>query len=598
MDYTKRYKLKKPQADDYYNINDFNQNSDGIDDALSSVGAVTDDAYGVEIDFTTGTITRLGAAKGLTAGSDFDDISPWQRKKCIIPVNMEEPLFYEDDDGYTESGLLDESDEHSGIGRIASVYVEQKPLWYKIVPLKVADDALGTVLVMRIYISPTPKIGFILPAEFGTDDNGKALPSYRCAYEPGLCNISGEEPQMQYMIDTEEAVNIQENIMVSVNGLGPLTSARTFTDDSEKEYGSEFAFKYMRTGYEFTEESYFLTQMLYLVEYASFETEGTSYRGETGIFGTHAIWCGKEGVSTLESGYITGFSYLMGKFYPAASSENMGIIPDTVAVNAEYSTKILHSGRNRGLFGITFSNTEHTVRFMLRKPKYVGKTQMLYDRLTGKLLTEDAEEEIEMITTGEITISDGEKGVNFHTTPYEDVITFATQNDTASISFDNDGTMTFYAPKVQVASSDGIHIKNTEIDGADIVIDADNENGILEAQTENGEDVIIRGVAMPQTSTDAVNKDYVDSRVRFFKNVVVARPLFVADSTYNDYPYKAMFTCPGVRENMMPLVVFNPNDAGRFAPIAATSLNTVTIYAKIIPDNDITIPVIRVEVTS
>ena len=79
-----------------------------------------------------------------------------------------------------------------------------------------------------------------------------------------------------------------------------------------------------------------------------------------------------------------------------------------------------------------------------------------------------------------------------------------------------------------------------------------------------------------------------------FSNVYVAAGTFVADSTYEDYPFRASVALEGVLESMIPEVVFGLLDAisGLFAPVAETYNGGVYLYATDAPEADIVVPVI------
>lgn len=79
-----------------------------------------------------------------------------------------------------------------------------------------------------------------------------------------------------------------------------------------------------------------------------------------------------------------------------------------------------------------------------------------------------------------------------------------------------------------------------------------------------------------------------------FVNTAVPVASFVADSTYEDFPYRAAVALTGVTSSMIPEVVFGVKDAmsGIFAPCAETYNGGVYIYASEAPEAAITIPTI------
>lgn len=79
-----------------------------------------------------------------------------------------------------------------------------------------------------------------------------------------------------------------------------------------------------------------------------------------------------------------------------------------------------------------------------------------------------------------------------------------------------------------------------------------------------------------------------------FNNTSVAVSAFVADTTYEDYPYRASVPLEGVLESMIPEVIFSLLDAtsGTFAPVAESYNGGVYLYASDVPEANVTVPVI------
>ena len=93
------------------------------------------------------------------------------------------------------------------------------------------------------------------------------------------------------------------------------------------------------------------------------------------------------------------------------------------------------------------------------------------------------------------------------------------------------------------------------------------------------------------TRTLSVDYTKVQSKLKSFTNVSAST--WVSDNTYANYPYKCDITCTGITVNSVVEVIFDMTEAisGDYAPICATSTDTVTIYSKV--DTAITIPVIK-----
>jgi len=79
-----------------------------------------------------------------------------------------------------------------------------------------------------------------------------------------------------------------------------------------------------------------------------------------------------------------------------------------------------------------------------------------------------------------------------------------------------------------------------------------------------------------------------------FNNTSVPASLFVADTTYEDYGFRAPVALSGVTSTMIPEVVLSLADAvsGIFAPVAESYNGGVYLYASDVPESAITIPTI------
>lgn len=89
-------------------------------------------------------------------------------------------------------------------------------------------------------------------------------------------------------------------------------------------------------------------------------------------------------------------------------------------------------------------------------------------------------------------------------------------------------------------------------------------------------------------------KEDIANQVLIFSDVSVAVDAWAEDTTYTDYPYKADVACEGVTADHKPDVTFDVAEAisGVYAPVAVTGEGVVSIYAKEIPADAITIPTI------
>ena len=83
----------------------------------------------------------------------------------------------------------------------------------------------------------------------------------------------------------------------------------------------------------------------------------------------------------------------------------------------------------------------------------------------------------------------------------------------------------------------------------------------------------------------------------YYTNKAVLTSDFTADTTYEDYLYKADIPCVGAVAGMYPNVVFAPKDAdsGNYSTVATTGNGYVRIYAVKVPTSTITILSIKLE---
>ena len=81
-----------------------------------------------------------------------------------------------------------------------------------------------------------------------------------------------------------------------------------------------------------------------------------------------------------------------------------------------------------------------------------------------------------------------------------------------------------------------------------------------------------------------------------FTNISVDTNAWIADSTYDDFPYRASVSCTGVTNEMFADVVLDPSAAieGRYASVCATYNGGVYLYASSVPAVTLIIPTILV----
>lgn len=234
------------------------------------------DVYGVEIDFVNNKITRLAGAVGKTPGADFDSINAFGgRKRCIL-TDDGVVLAYHGEPGYTETGALtqeiiigeDESAVSYPVGTHVQVMVEQPKFYYKVVPLKLEPitDGIGYHLrKARYYVSDTPKAGFKVHPAFVR--NGVEVDKiYLSAYEGSIF----DESAGTYLLGDEQIADFNADKLSSIANAKPASGlTQNLTRANTRKLANNRG-----VGWQLSDVlSVSVTQMLFIIEYASFNTQ-------------------------------------------------------------------------------------------------------------------------------------------------------------------------------------------------------------------------------------------------------------------------------------------------------------------------------------
>ena len=98
------------------------------------------------------------------------------------------------------------------------------------------------------------------------------------------------------------------------------------------------------------------------------------------------------------------------------------------------------------------------------------------------------------------------------------------------------------------------------------------------------------------TKAAALETSKGNADVQMLTNTQVAVADWVADTTYESFPFRAAITASGCTASHRPDVTFGVDDAtgGNFAPVAESYAGGFYIYAKEKPEAAITIPTIAI----
>ena len=210
-----------------------------------------DNIIGLELDYVNRTYSRLQAAQGLTAGSDFDKFTLYGgRKRCVVDVN-----------GNIEYFLTGEEDAATLANKRIMVY--QPAFYYLRVPLSVTNTGNGfKINKEHLYLSAQKYAGFTLHPLF-RDENGEALRYVLIpAFESGTYRVNSNSYELE---DTQD-VDLTNDCLVSIINTKPISGVtQNFTATAAKHMCENNGIGWKMTNLKFESAN----QMLMMVEYGN-----------------------------------------------------------------------------------------------------------------------------------------------------------------------------------------------------------------------------------------------------------------------------------------------------------------------------------------
>ena len=228
-----------------------------VSELQAYVGYTDHDIVGIEADLQNRRVTRIAGAVNRTPGQSFDNIRAFGgRRRCTV-ADDGEVLGYYGESGYDETG------------ETGQVMVEQPKFYYKVVPLKLdkIEDGKGFHMrKARYYVSDSPKAGFKVHPAF-VDENGKIRPYiYLSAFEGSIFDVSNDT----YLKNDEQLANYAEDMMASIPGSKPASGiSQSLTRANARKLAENRGDGWMQA----YSASASLTQMLFAIEYGSFNTQ-------------------------------------------------------------------------------------------------------------------------------------------------------------------------------------------------------------------------------------------------------------------------------------------------------------------------------------
>ncbi|MGK4109405.1 hypothetical protein [Enterococcus cecorum] len=251
-----------------------------IEDLQGFVGYNDADVYGVEVDMVNKTFKRLAGAVNRTPGTGFDTINAFGgRKRCIL-TNEGKVVAYYGETGYTETGALLQQVQRGTdtfpVGTKVQVMVEQPLFYYKVSPIEIEPITDGKGYHHRkgrYYVSDKPKAGFKIHPAFIV--NGAVRDKiYLSAYEGSLYDVSANA----YILNDEQVADFNNDMLSSIAGAKPISGS---TQNLSRSNIRKLAQKRGAGWQQAYAATFAATQLLFLVEYATFNMQGVLGLGAT-----------------------------------------------------------------------------------------------------------------------------------------------------------------------------------------------------------------------------------------------------------------------------------------------------------------------------
>ena len=252
------------------------QISSAVEDVKAYIGYTSGDILGLHADFENKVFTRLGAAVGLNAGSDFDAFPMYgQRRRVVVGSDGEIIDNYSPED-------VGESDTD------VDVMVYQPKFYYKVVPLKLEKQSSGLGYHIRkanYYISSTPHDGFKLHPLF-YDGNGNEIDYVLfSAYEASYMwrrQVSTNGTDFRYVdsifhdgVDTDTTIETNA-VLKSLPGVKPISGQYKAMNKVNME---NCALGKSSNWHLDTIKSVSANQLLMTIEYGAFNTQSAIGHG-------------------------------------------------------------------------------------------------------------------------------------------------------------------------------------------------------------------------------------------------------------------------------------------------------------------------------
>lgn len=255
------------------------------------INSIDNDVVGVQINYSTGTNTRLAGAIGLTSGESFDKFKMFGgRKRCNV-ADDGTILAYYGDDNYKEDGSN------------GQVMVYQPKFYYLVVPIayEPIDNEVGGyhLKVANYYVSDTLRPGFKVHPAFINEDGLEADYILIGAYEASIYDTSAST----YLKQDEQVADFDKDLLCSISNVKPCSGlTQNLTSANVEKLAKNRGEGWHSTSI----KDVSMEQLLMIIELGTMNTQNGINQGVVSITDNTLYNCAVHTGSTSSLGNATG----------------------------------------------------------------------------------------------------------------------------------------------------------------------------------------------------------------------------------------------------------------------------------------------------
>ncbi len=301
---------------------DISETNADVSDLKTFLGYTSGDILGLQADFENKVFTRLGAAVGKNAGSDFDVFPMYGGRRRVVV----------DSDGEIDESIAPASVTETDYDLDVMVY--QPKFYYKVVPLKLEKQSGGTGYHIRkanYYITSTPHAGFRVHPLF-IDKNGKEVDYVLfSAYEASYLHAeSGNYSYFHDGVDTGTNIDWAHDVLKSLPGVKPISGQRKAMTKANME---SLAQRKSADWHLDTIQSVSANQLLMAIEYASFNTQSAIGKGVVNNSNSGSNNCASLTGSTSAAAFNSASGMASETVLDVAGTETVNTVNGKLAVS-------------------------------------------------------------------------------------------------------------------------------------------------------------------------------------------------------------------------------------------------------------------------